>query len=429
MAHYTRRRFLQDSLLAAATAAATASPAGFALAEPGASKNQAGSPNEKLGIAMLGVRGQGHNHVAEYLRRKDVEILYVCDPDSEVGGQWADVIAKKQKRKPRLVADFRQALDDAAVDFVSIATPNYWHALAAIWAIQAGKDVYVEKPVSHNVSEGRRIVEAARKHGRICQTGTQCRSMSGTRQAIRWIHEGNIGEVKLARGLCYKQRKPLGSKGIYEVPKCVDYNIYLGPAPMAPLTRPNLHYDWHWQTPYGNGDLGNQGIHQMDLARYGLNVNQLSDRVTSYGGRLGEGWDKDAGDTANCQIVVHEFGEKTLAFEVRNLRTDPFKHARVGVIFYGSDGCLVLNSYTGGMVFDNDLKVVKKFRGGQYADHFDNFIKAIRSRNHEDLHADILDGHLSSALCHTGNISWQLGKQVPLADVKRWADNYQSNET
>ncbi|HBO43358.1 MAG TPA: gfo/Idh/MocA family oxidoreductase, partial [Planctomycetaceae bacterium] len=283
MAHFSRRQFLQDTLIAAAAAAAaTAGPA--VLSHAAQADIAESGPNDKLGIAMIGVHGQGNNHIKEYLKRRDVEIVCVCDVDEKVGQQRVEEIAKRQKRKPRFVKDIREVCDDQSVDFVSIATPNFWHALGAIWAIQAGKDVYVEKPVSHNVSEGRRIVEAARKHGRICQMGAQCRSMKGTIDAIDYVKSGKIGEVKLARGLCYKPRRPIGPPGVFDPPAEVDYDLYLGPCAIAPVTRSRFHYDWHWQSPYGNGDLGNQGIHQMDIARWGLGVDRLSDRVSSYGG-------------------------------------------------------------------------------------------------------------------------------------------------
>ncbi|NLE38548.1 MAG: Gfo/Idh/MocA family oxidoreductase [Pirellulaceae bacterium] len=425
MAQFSRRQFLQDTLIATA-AAATAGPA--LLSHAAEAETPAVGPNEKLGIAMVGVNGQGNNHIKEYLKRRDVEIVCVCDVDEKVGRNRVEEIAKRQKRKPRYVKDVREVCDDQSVDFVSIATPNFWHSLGAIWAIQAGKDVYVEKPVSHNVSEGRRIVEAARKHGRICQMGAQCRSMKGTIDAIDYVKSGKIGEVKLARGLCYKPRRPIGPPGVFDPPAEVDYDLYLGPCAIAPVTRSRFHYDWHWQSPYGNGDLGNQGIHQMDIARWGLGVDQLSDRVSSYGGRLGKGWTEDAGDTANSQVIVHEFGDKTIVFEVRNLASTRLMDASIGVIFHGSEGYVVLTSYTNGVAMDKDGNVVKKFHGGQYADHFANFIDAIRSRKHEDLAADILDGHLSSALCHTGNIAWELGQELPVAEVKTWADAYQGND-
>ena len=239
--------------------------------------------------------------------------------------------AKRQGRAPKFVQDLRQVLDDPAVDVVSIATPNHWHALAAIWAMQAGKDVYVEKPVSHNISEGRRMVEAARKYQKICQTGTQCRSMHGTIEAIEYVQAGKIGEVKLARGLCYKLRGSIGPKGELRPAGQRGLQPVARPgADEAPVTRPQFHYDWHWQWHYGNGDLGNQGIHQMDVARWGLGVDTLTKRVLSYGGRFGY---EDAGETANSQVVIHDYGDKTLVFEVRGLKTEPLQDANVGVIF------------------------------------------------------------------------------------------------
>ena len=296
-------------------------------------------------MAIVGVGGRGGDHIDEFLDNPDTEIAYIVDADEKIGQQRAEAVGKKQGRAPKFVQDMRVAFDDKSVDIVSTATPNHWHALAAIWAMQAGKDVYVEKPVSHNVSEGRRMVETARKHNRICQAGTQCRSMKGTIDAIEYVKAGKIGEVKLARGLCYKRRGSIGPKGNYQVPPQVDYNLWCGPARMLPLTRQKFHYDWHWQREWGNGDMGNQGPHQMDIARWGLGVDRLADSAIAYGGRLGY---EDAGDVANTEVGIFEFGDKTLVFEVRGLKTDPLRGAKVGVIFYGSEGYVVLTSYTGG---------------------------------------------------------------------------------
>jgi predicted dehydrogenase len=413
MARFSRRRFLEDSLLAAAAAAAV--PMTRALA----GEKQSRSPNEKLGVAVVGCGGQGSAHLKAYASRKDTQVLYVVDPDETIGNQKVEQVAKLQDRKPQWVADIRQAFDDKAVDLVSTATPNHWHSLVGYWAIKAGKDVYVEKPISHNVNEGRRLFEAARKYKRICQTGTQCRSMAGTLEAIAYVHSGKIGKVNLARGLCYKRRASIGPRGTYEVPKSVNYDLWSGPAPILPLTRPKFHYDWHWQWAYGCGDLGNQGIHQMDIARWGLDVNEMSSQVLGYGGRLGY---EDAGDTPNTEVIIHNFGDlKTLVFEVRGLETDALKDAKVGVIFYGTEGYVVLTSYTDGAAFDPSGKLIKKFSGG--GDHFGNFIQATRSRKHQDLHADVLEGHLSSALCHTGNISYRLGEQVSGAELKKRLGN------
>jgi predicted dehydrogenase len=275
----------------------------------------------------------------------------------------------------------------------------------------------VEKPVSHNVSEGRRIVEAARKYNRICQTGTQSRSSEGLRQAIDFLHAGKLGKVKLARGLCYKLRPSIGKvSGPQPIPKTVDYNLWCGPAPMEPLMRKRLHYDWHWFWDYGNGDLGNQGIHEMDKARWGLGVDELARGVISVGGRFGY---VDDGQTANTQICVYDYGDQQLIFEVRGLPTrDPFPGKSygkrpgkptnyVGNIWYGTEGILVSGSYSGAVALASNGEVIQKFTGG--GDHFGNFVSAVRNRKACDLNADILEGHLSSALCHLGNISYRLG--------------------
>jgi predicted dehydrogenase len=398
----------------AAAAAVTAGSTRWGVADEPA---QSTSPSEKLGVAVVGVRGRGGEHLAAYTSRKDTEVLWIVDADANVGNARAEDVGKRQGRKPKVAQDMREAFADRAVDVVSTATPNHWHALTSIWAMQHGKDVYVEKPVSHNVSEGRRIVETARKHNKICQAGTQCRSMSGMRQAIDYVHGGKLGPVSVARGLCFKPRGSIGPRGTYQPPQSVNYDLWTGPAPLVALSRPQLHYDWHWQWPYGNGDLGNQGIHQMDIARWGLKMSNLPAAVLSYGGRLGY---EDAGDTANTQVVIHDYGDKTLVFEVRGLSTPPFKGAGVGVIFEAQDGYVAINSYDGGAAFDGEGRMIEKFSGsGDNFGHFANFLSAVRSRKSADLNADILEGHLSSALCHLGNISYRLGTQVTVADAQR----------
>jgi predicted dehydrogenase len=416
MSKKNRRQFLEDSMFAAAAAVAVNSTGRLMAAEEESSSP--GSANDRLNVAVVGVKGRGGSHISAFAGRKDTVITYVCDVDREVGNGRAAEIGKRQGVTPKFEEDLRKVLEDKSVDIVSIATPNHWHALGAIWSIQAGKDVYVEKPVSHNVSEGRRIVEAARKYNKICQTGTQSRSNPGMIEAIKFVQDGKIGDIKVARGLCYKPRGSIGPKGEYQVPSNVNYDLWCGPAEMLPLTRKNLHYDWHWVWNTGNGDLGNQGIHQMDIARWGMGVDKLSNNVMSYGGRVGY---EDAGETANTQVVVHDYGNQSLVFEVRGLKTDDYKGAKVGVIFEGTEGYVVLPSYSSGAAFDKDGKKIAEFKGE--ADHFANFLKAVRSRKHTDLTADILEGHLSSALCHTGNISYRLGEQMSGDDLRKSVDN------
>ncbi|MGW8257883.1 MAG: Gfo/Idh/MocA family protein, partial [Thermoguttaceae bacterium] len=382
------------------------------------------SPNEKISAAVVGVRGRGFAHIKELNKHKNVEITYIVDADEDVGQKRAEDTAKLQKRKPKFVRDLRHMLDDKSVDIVTTATPNHWHALVAIWALEAGKHAYVEKPVSYSIAEGRSIVKTARKCNKICQAGTQCRSMKGTIDAIKYIKDGKIGEVKLARGLCYKPRNSIGPRGNYPIPTCVDYDLWSGPAPILPLTRKQLHYDWHWQWPYGAGDLGNQGAHQMDIARWGLGEDGLSSSVFSYGERL---LFNDAGDTPNTMVVLHEFDDgKTLAFEVRGLRTKPLMGSRIGVIFYGTDGYVVMTEYDKGAAFDPSGNMVKRFSG--VGDHFGNFLDAVHSGNAAGLHADILQGHLSTALCHMGNTSYRLGQEMAIGDLKKQLAKIKSNE-
>ena len=414
MPRQTRREFLENSMLAAAAAAMS----GAGLVSPALAEEQVSSPNERLRVAVLGLNGRGQSHLNGFVNRNGCDVVAVCDPDEVVGqNRGVAEVEKRSGRKPAYYQDLRKLLENKEIDIISIATPNHWHSLAAIWAIQNGKDVYVEKPVSHNVSEGRRVVDAARRHGKICQAGTQSRSATGTNQLMNFLHKGGIGEIKLARGLCYKARGSIGPRGNYEVPASVDYNIWCGPAPMDPLTRPKFHYDWHWQWDYGNGDLGNQGIHQMDLARWGLGQSDLGRSVISYGGRLGY---EDAGETANTQVSIHDYGDKTLVFEVRGLATEDLRGAKVGVIFEGTEGYAVMASYSGGSIFDLSGNKLQTFEGGgDERIHFDNFIAAVRSRKVDELNADILEGHLSSALCHLGNISYRLGQPMSVGDVHK----------
>jgi len=339
-------------------------------------------------------------------------LVALCDADSAVIAR--EVNRLTEAGSLQTYTDMRKLLENKEIDVVSIATPNHWHSLAAIWAVQAGKDVYVEKPVSHNVWEGRQLVKAARKYGRIVQTGTQCRTNPGMREAVEYLHQEKLGKIKVARGLCYKRRPSIGKvDGPQPIPASIDYDLWCGPAPKDPLMRKHLHYDWHWVWPTGNGDLGNQGIHEMDVARWALGVQQLSPRVLSVGGRLGY---EDDGTTPNTLIVFHDYKPAPLIFEVRGLpsgtgstKMDKYHGADIGIVVDCEAGSLVIGSYEAATAMDTNDKVIKKFQG--HSSHFANFIQAVRSRNPSELHADILEGHLSSALCHTGNISYRLGKQ------------------
>jgi predicted dehydrogenase len=403
---FTRRQFLEDSMLAAAAAATAASTAAPCLAQ----EAKAAGAAEAVNVAVIGCGIRGKQHVGVLGKLAGCNIAYVCDPDLERVGQLIGETEKIQGRAPKGVRDLRRIFDDKSIDAVFIATCNHWHALAAIWAMQAGKHAYVEKPVSHNISEGRRMVQVARKTGLVCQAGTQRRSDGAINAVVEYLREGKLGEVKLARSIIYGRRGSIGGPGKYEVPQTVDYNLWAGPAPLSPLTRPKLQYDWHWFWETGNGEIGNNNIHMVDVCRWGLGVTGLGRGVLSYGGRLGY---VDAAETPNTQVVIHDYGDKTIVQETRGLKTEPFNNDITGgSIFYGSEGVIA-----GTSLFDPDGKLVRTFEG-KGENHFANFLDAVRSGNPADLNAEILEGHQSTALCHVGNISYRLGRPAAADEIR-----------
>ena len=369
--------------------------------------------NGDIRFAVVGFNGRGKSHIKGFNEVNGTRLVALCDVDRNV----LDREVKKCRDAGQQVEgyiDMRKLLENKDIDVVSFATPNHWHALGAIWAMQAGKDVYLEKPVSHNVWEGRRTVEVARQLNRIVQTGTQSRSSSGIAEGIAWVREGHVGKILRARGFCYKRRPSIGKvDGPQPIPPGIDYDLWCGPAPKEPLMRERLHYDWHWVWPTGNGDLGNQGIHQMDMCRWALGETALSPRVLAVGGRLGY---VDDGTTPNTMIVLHDYPAAPILFEVRGLPTnadakqmDKYKGVSIGVVVDCEGGTMIIPNYSSARILDKDGAEIKKFSGA--SSHFANFIEAVRSRKPSDLNADILEGHLSSALCHTGNISYRLGKK------------------
>ncbi|RPH43302.1 MAG: gfo/Idh/MocA family oxidoreductase [Planctomycetota bacterium] len=411
MGPLSRRQFLAASSLAATSAALA--PRAFA------------DRNDVLRVAVTGVRGRGMDHLKALLALKGVEIAAICDVNENIIGKAMKAVEDKQGKKPVFYQDFRKLVEDKSIDAVTIATSNHTHALLAIWGLQAGKHVYVEKPVSHNVWEGRKIVEAARKYNKIFQTGTQSRSFKGFRESFKFLQEGKLGKIQYARGLCYNPRPSIGIVEDTPVPAGIDYNLWLGPAPERPFNSNRFFYNWHWFWDYGNGDLGNQGVHQLDLIRWGLGYTTLPKKVLSVGGRFGY---KDDGETANSQIVAFDYGDKPqILFEVRGLPTNPYKEVKVGAIFHCTDGRLAL-SRSEATAYDKAGEVIQKFTGT--GDHFQNFVDAVRSGKPSDLAADIEEGHLSSALCHLGNISYRLGglhamyKVRPFGDSEDAADTY-----
>ncbi len=422
MTEYSRRRFLGRSFAAAAAVSM------------GPYVTRAQHLNEQLGVAVVGVGGRGADHLSAFVQDPRTTVLYVVDADERIGQRRCRQVAEKQGDAPKFVRDMREAFADPQVDIVATATPNHWHALCGVWAMQAGKDVYIEKPISHEIAAGRALVAAAHKYGRMCQVGTQCRSSRALREAIQFLQEEKgIGDVRFARGLCYKRRPSIGPLGDYPVPESVDYTLWSGPAPdtQPRVTREKFHYDWHWQRHYGNGDSGNQGPHQTDIARWGLGITTHPVRVITYGGRLGYQAERqdptyvDAGDTPNTEVSIFDYGDKCIVFETRGLSVDNCADeelnrlfqsntgGKIGVVFYGSEGYLVQATYSHCIAYDKDMNVIREFKGGE--NHFGNFLDACVSRDYDQLHANALEGHLSAAMAHLGNISYYLGEQNRVA--------------
>ncbi len=406
----TRRQFINQSALASGS---------FFIAK---NLSSCGKSSDAVRVAVVGFRGRGADHIKSIQELSGARIVALCDVNKTLLEKQAGEL-KKQGIEAKTYQDIRKLLESKDIDAISIATPNHWHSLAGIWAMQAGKDVYVEKPVSHNVWEGRQLVNASRKYNKIVQTGSQCRSSDALRDAVAWVKAGNIGKIQIARGLCYKRRGSIGqTKEPLAVPPEIDLDLWLGPAPKEAIHRKKLDYDWHWQWAYGNGDLGNQGVHQMDIARWFLGENEIAPTAWSVGGRLGY---EDDGETPNTQLIYQAYKTAPLIFEVRGLPTssadskkmDKFMGADIGCVIHCEGGHVIVPSYTEAIAYDKNGNKLKSWKGSE--DHFANFIKAVKSRKREDLNADILEGHLSAAICHTGNISYRLGEKQGVAEIKK----------
>lgn len=399
----SRRTFLKT--VSAATVATTA---------PMFIPQQVFGANDRINLAVLGVHGRGKSHISGFMKLKNVQVTTLCDPDLNVLQERGKSFREKYGKKVKLVQDLRKVLKDKHIDAVSIATPNHWHSLATIWACQAGKDVYVEKPMSHNVVEGRIAVKAARKYHRIVQHGTQQRSSVSRGKEIAAVHSEKYGKLQVSKGYCCKPRWSIGFKPFTKPPKYLAFDIWAGPALDDRYHANLVHYNWHWFWHTGNGDIGNQGVHQMDVARWAIKGATLPKRVWSMGGRFGY---KDQGETANTQLAIMEFDNALLVFETRGLVGGKSKIGRkVANEYYTTEGMIANGKFypkNGGAPepladFETDIKPNGPFG---------NFIDAVRSRKVADLNADVLEGHYSSALCHLSNISMRMGQEVPFSKV------------
>ena len=417
MCSLSRRAFLKTSAVAAAGIVLSARSWG-----------QVVGANNDVRVAVVGLNGRGKEHLRSLAKIKGVRVVALCDVDSVA----LDKSVRSLPAGVKTFADIRELLASPDIDALTIATPNHWHSLMGIWACQAGKDVYVEKPISHNVWEGRQLVAAAKKYDRVVQAGTQIRSGDGLAEAVAWVRAGHLGRITAARGFCYKNRPSIGrTAGPQTVPATIDYNLWLGPAAVAPSRRNHprngpVHYDWHWIWAYGNGDVGNQGIHQMDVARWFLGEPGLPRHTLSVGGRLG--YDDD-GETPNTQVIVHDYAAAPLIFEVRGLPSrsagkmsegtvamDRYRGVAIGNVIDCAGGYLVTGSYFTAQAYDPEGRLIKEFKGEDR--NLANFIAVVRSRKCADLHSPIGEGHVSSALCHLGNISHRLGRSVPPGELR-----------
>jgi predicted dehydrogenase len=422
-----RRQFIQSTLGAAAAMSAAAYVRGAAAASD-------------IRVAQIGFNGQGGGHI----KSLGSHVVALCDVDRKVLDKKADEL-KERNRTVDKYTDYRKLLEDKNIDAVSIATPNHTHSLIAIAAVQAGKHVYVEKPISHNVWEGRQLVAAARRYNKLVQCGTQSRSSQALKDAVAFAQGGALGKIRYAVGTCYKPRHDIGKSSTpLEFPDFIDRNLWVGPAADDPIYRPeknskgqyNPHYDWHWDFNTGGGDLGNQGIHQMDICRWFLGETTLAPRVISIGGRLGY---DDAGNTANTQVIFHAYEQAPLIFEVRGLprskeyqesgwdgNMDRYRCRATGVaaVIQCEKGFIEVPDYTKATAFDNDGREVKYFKPDG-DNHHHNWLSAIAAGDRKLLNAEIQEGHLSSSLCHTGNVSHRLGEKKSTREI---AERVAANE-
>lgn len=427
MATMTRRNFLKTTALATAGAAFSAR-----------SWSQVAGSNEDIRVAVAGLNSRGAGIARDFRAMKGVRVVALCDADTAILDREL-AIARKAGQAPDIFVDYRDLLARKDVDAIAIATPNHQHVMQSIWAMQAGKDVLHEKPVHHSLWEGKQVLAAAKQTGRIIQVNTQNRSSAAIAEAIAWTRAGNLGKITLVRGIVYKRRLSIGkTSGPVRPPDTVNYDFFQGPAPLVPLRRTHFHYDWHWQWATGNGDMVAQGNHQLDVGRRFMGDPDHPAGVFSIGGRFGY---VDDGETPNTFLVHYDYPTPFI-FEVRGLPSKPdewsgdagavkalgssgglvetmdkYDGINVGNVIHCEGGYLTVpSSYTLVQVFDHDGKLVKEFKGG--GDHHANFIAAVRSRKHSDLHGPLLEGHRSSTLVHLANISYLTGRERAPGEIR-----------
>ncbi len=436
-----RREFIKNGAIG--TAGITLGAMGFSAKSYAAIRGA----NDRINIGVIGIRNQGTVHLNSWCSLKDshnVQVRALCDTDEQLFAPALKLVADKSGATPSTNWDLRAILDDKEIDAVSIVVPNHWHALAAIWASQAGKHVYVEKPASHNIWEGRKMIEAWRKYDVRMQVGLNNRSARNVREAIAFLHGGGIGDVYLARALCFKARDSYGMAKDGQPPKEFHYDRWLGPAPLRPYNEKRSHYNWHWYWDTGNGDTGNTGPHQLDIARWGMNKNEHPVAVYSTGGIFGfrqddsgprtpgtrvyggvetYGHDKTTQETPNTQTAAYTYRDgKIIELETRGRYTnhEGSQGQEVGNIFYGAEGWLEISGNTWKAFRKREKQpfAQSKDTERERANHWVNFVEALRAGKNDPLHSDINEGHLSTSLCHLANISYRLGRSLKFVGDK-----------
>ncbi len=423
-----RRDFIKKSAMG--TAAITIGGMGLSAKSYGSIQGA----NDRINVAVIGIRGQGGTHIDSFCGMKgtrNVRVKTLCDADEQYFAPKSKVVFDRTGETPATVWDMRSVFEDKDIHAVSFAVPNHWHALGTIWACQAGKHVYVEKPATGGVFEGRKMVEAAKKYNVRVQTGTQNRSIPNVMQAIKFLHDGGIGEVFMAKGNCYKPRDSFGIAKDSEPPASLHYEYWLGPAPYRPYNEKHVHYNWHWFWATGGGDTANQGPHQFDIARWGLNKDEHPVTIYSMGGLYGINPAECEQETPNTQTSVFKYKDgKMLEFETRGRYTN--EEASLGIsignTFYGTEGYLEINGsqwrafrkrenkpFTGSETGERPTDFMAPPGGGG---HFGNFIDAIRSGKDEDLHCQVYEGFMSAALPALANISYRLGRKLTFDGAK-----------
>jgi len=404
--------------------------------------------NDRVQVGIVGLGGRGNDHIGFYGSIDECRIAAVCDVNQAARERAVTRINKDKGYKPTEFEDMRRMFESKEVEAVSLPLPNHWHALATIWACQAGKDVYVEKPATHNMFESRKVVEAARKYKRMVQVGSQSRSIEHKMKAIRMLNEGAIGKVVGARALCFRRRFSIGHTPDEPVPPGVDWDKFLGPAQMKPYSLNKFDYNWHWFWDTGNGDIGNQGVHEMDIALWGLGRATWPRRVASSGGKFV--WQDDQ-ETPNTQQASFVWDDGEMTFDVRNLPTPPEGLVAmrgtnyVGNIFFGDLGFMVLDG-GGFQIFKSTAgnfvgargagagdreryeKVAEeKGTGADTVPHMQNFIAAVKSRDHTKLNAEIEIGARSAAFCHLANIAYRTGRPLRMDANGRFTGDDEAN--